>query len=92
MTDTGFLRAQNGVFIINDTVEKTGRFEGIYVSSDAVIARLEVESDTGTDVKDNYIAVAATAIPAGTLITPTGEDDYFSGVTLTSGTVTLILA
>ena len=93
MTDTGFLRANKGTFIVNDTVEKNGRFAGIYVSSDAVFARIEVESDTGTDVKADYIAAVGTLVPAGTLMTPqTNEDDYFSAITLTSGTVTLIFA
>lgn len=92
MTDSGFLRASKGVFIVNDTNEKEGRFAGIYVSSDAVFDRIEVESDTGTDVKADYIAAVGTAVPSGTLITPqSNEDDYFSAITLASGTVTLIL-
>ena len=92
MTNTDFLRARQGVFIVNDTVEKNGRFDGIMITADAVFARIEVESATATDVKADYIAAVGTLVPAGTLITPQTEDDYFSAVTLTSGTVTLILA
>lgn len=90
MTNTGIMAAEGGTFTVNDTAEVNKIFAGIYVAEDTVFARLEVESDSGTDVKADYIQTPATAVKAGTLMTAIG-DDYFSAVTLTSGSVTLIL-
>lgn len=86
------ITAQYGVFVINDNTETVKKALGIYVLEDTVISRIEVGAQTDTDVKDNYIKVAATALKAGCLITPIAGDDYFSAVTLTSGSVALILA
>jgi len=83
------MAAIDGVFYINDTDEATGQWSGFYVAEDSVIARLEVNEVTGTDVKADYISTAATAVKAGTLITTIGGD-YFSAITLTSGSVAAI--
>ena len=84
------MAAKNGTYTVNDTNAVTGKkFTSFYVSSDAVIADLEING-AATDVKANYISTAASAVSAGTVITAAG-DDYFSGITLTSGEVTLIL-
>lgn len=85
------LSAQYGTYTVNDTTEAVKNAIGIYVASDAVIARIEVDGQTATDVKANYISTPGTAVTAGTLLTPQGGDTYFSAVTLTSGQVTLIL-
>ncbi len=87
------LSAQYGAIILNDTNEKEGQFLGIYVLEDTVFARIEADGVTGTDVKENYITTPGTAVKAGALITPhEGTNDEFSAVTLTSGSVSLILA
>ena len=85
--------AQFGTIILNDTTEKEGQFLGMYVLEDTVFSRIEVDGDTATDVKANYITTPATAVKAGALITPLeGTDQEFSAITLTSGSVVLILA
>ena len=85
--------AQYGTYIINGTVEVAKNAIGIYVAEDTVFARIEVDGDTGTDVKADYIQTPATAVKAGVLITPLGGNDiFFNAVTLTSGSVVLILA
>jgi hypothetical protein len=84
------MSAKNGTYTVNDTSAVTGKkFTGIYVSSDAVFADLEVNG-SATDVRSTYISTVGGTVSAGTVITAIG-DDYFSGVTLTSGEVTLIL-
>ena len=81
------LVASKGVFIVNDTTEKTTAFAGILVLEDTVFNTLKV---SGSDVKATYISTAATAIKAGAFIT--GQGVNFSGVKLTSGSVALVLA
>lgn len=85
--------ATYGTIILNDITEKEGQFLGIYVLEDTVFSRIEVDGDTATDVKANYITTPATAVKAGALIRPlAGTDQEFSAITLTSGSVVLILA
>jgi hypothetical protein len=79
-----------GTYVVNDTTEAVKNHAGIFCNEDTVIARIEINGDTGTDVKANYISTAATALKKGVLLTAQG-DDYFSAVTLTSGSVTLVL-
>lgn len=83
--------AANGTFTINDTAEVVKNADGIFRDSVTVFARIEINGDTGTDVKDNYIQTAANAVGAGALMRP-GFGNVFSAVTLTSGDVTLILS
>lgn len=90
MTNTGFMAAIGGTYIVNDiTPATTNGAAGIYVCEDTVFANLEVNGIVA-DVKGDYISTPGTAVKAGTLITTLG-DDYFSSVTLASGSVALIL-
>ena len=90
MTNSGELIAINGVIVINDTAENTTHADSYYVAEDTVIARIEVNGDTATDVLSSYITTPATAVKGGVLITPQ-RGDYFSAITLTSGSVVAIL-
>jgi len=90
MTNSGELIAINGVVIINDTTKKVLNADSYYVAEDTVIARIEINGDDTTDVKANYISTPATAVKGGVLITPQ-KGDYFSAITLTSGSVVAIL-
>lgn len=90
MTNSGELIAINGVVIINDTAENTTHADSYYVAEDTVIARIEVNGDDTTDVLASYITTPATGVKAGVLITPQ-RGDYFSAITLTSGSVVAIL-
>ena len=80
------LVASKGVFIVNNTTEKTATIAGVLVLEDTVISSLKV---SGSDVKSSYIAATGTAIKAGAYIT--GQGVNFSGITLTSGSVALVL-
>ena len=87
-TETGnFTIARGGTFTVNGTAEVTKRFFGFFIAEDTVIASLKVEGAT-VDLED-YIQVPATSVKPGTIISC--QDDVFSGITLTSGSVTLIL-
>ena len=90
MTNSGELIAINGVVVINDTDEKVLNADSYYVAEDTVIARIEVNGDDTTDLLSSYITTPATAVKAGVLITPQ-RGDYFSAITLTSGSVVAIL-
>jgi hypothetical protein len=79
------LVASKGVFIVNNTTEKTATIAGIFVLEDTIFSAIKV---AGSDVKSSYIAATATAVKAGAYITGFGVN--FSGVTLTSGSVALI--
>ena len=90
MTNSGELIAINGVVIINDAAENVVNADSYYIAEDTVIARIEINGDDTTDVKANYISTPATAVKGGILITPQ-SGDYFSAITLTSGSVVAIL-
>jgi hypothetical protein len=81
------LTAQQGTFIVNNTVAKTVDHDAIMVLEDTVFSAIRV---AGTDVKSTYIAATATAVKAGAIIRPI-NGAKFSGVTLTSGSVCLVL-
>jgi hypothetical protein len=80
------LVASKGVYICNDTTAVTKTIAGILVLEDTVFAAIRV---AGTDVKASYISTTATAVKAGAFITGLGV--LFSGVTLTSGSVALVI-
>jgi len=81
------LTAQQGSFIVNNTVEKTVNHDAIMVLEDTVFSSIKV---AGVDVKSTYIAATGTAVKAGAIIRPI-NGSKFSGVTLTSGSVCLVL-
>lgn len=81
------LTAQQGTFIVNNTVEKTVNHDAIVVLEDTVFNSIKV---AGSDVKSSYIAATGTAVKAGAIIRPL-NGAKFSGVRLTSGSVILVL-
>lgn len=81
------LVAQQGTFIVNNTVEKVVSHDAIVVLEDTVFSAIKV---AGVDVKSTYIAATGTAVKAGAIIRPI-NGAKFSGVTLTSGSVCLVL-
>ncbi len=81
------LTAQQGTFIVNNTAAKTVDHDAIVVLEDTVFSAIRV---AGTDVKSSYIAATGTAVKAGAIIRPI-NGAKFSGVTLTSGSVSLVL-
>jgi hypothetical protein len=81
------LTAQQGTFIVNNTVAKTVDHDAIIVLEDTVFSAIRV---AGSDVKSTYIAATGTAVKAGAIIRAI-NGAKFSGVTLTSGSVCLVL-
>jgi len=81
------LVANKGVYIVNDTTEATKVIDGVFVLEDTVIATLKVG---GVDALSSYVSTPATAVKAGAYIRPL-DGVKFSGITLTSGSVALIL-
>jgi len=81
------LTAQQGTFIVNNTAAKTVDHDAIVVLEDTVFSAIRV---AGTDDKSTYIAATGTAVKAGAIIRPL-NGAKFSGVTLTSGSVCLVL-
>jgi hypothetical protein len=86
-TDNEILIAGQGTFILNNTTEFTGNFDAIVVLEDTVFNSIKI---AGNDVKTSYIGTPATAVKAGAIIRPTSAQK-FSGVKLTSGSVTIVL-
>lgn len=86
-TVNSVLTAQQGTFIVNNTAAKTVDHDAIIVLEDTVFSAIRV---AGSDVKSTYIAATATAVKAGAIIRPI-NGAKFSGVTLTSGSVCLVL-
>jgi hypothetical protein len=87
-TDNDILIANQGTFVVNNTVEKTVTINAIVVLEDTVFNTIKI---AGVDVKSTYIAATGTAVKAGAIIRATAAQQ-FSGVRLTSGSVALVLA
>jgi hypothetical protein len=83
----GELVANLGTYIVNNTTEATKTIDAIVVLEDTIFSSIKV---AGTDAKSTYLADATIAIKAGAIITPI-DDVQFSGLTLTSGSVALVL-
>jgi len=83
----GEIAGNLGTFIVNGTTEVTKTIDAIVVLEDTVFSAIKVG---GVDAKSSYIQAPGTAVKAGAIITPIG-DAQFSGVTLTSGSVALVL-
>jgi hypothetical protein len=81
------LAAMQGTYVINNTSAWTGKCDGVYTLTDTVFSVL---GDSASNDKTDYIAAPATAVKAGCLIRPLG-DEQFTSITLTSGQVALIL-
>ncbi len=81
------MAANKGVYIVNDTTEVTKVIKGLFVLEDTVISTLKVG---GSDALSSYVSTPATAIKAGAFITPL-DGANFSAITLTSGSLALII-
>lgn len=89
MTPNEFLSKSRGTFVINKAVTKTIQFTAIEVLSNAVISDI-LDLDGRTSVISNYLTDRGSAIPAGAIIRSL-PGKTFGSITLTSGTVQLIL-
>ena len=81
------LTAAQGTIVWNRTNQKDLLFDGIYVLEDTVFFKL---SDTADHSVGDYIGDPTTAVKAGAFIRPMNAAK-FSSITLTSGSVVLIL-
>ena len=81
------LVAQQGTFIVNNTVEKVVSHDAIVVLEDTVFNSIKIG---GVDVKSSYISTTGTAVKAGAIIRPINAQK-FSAVDLVSGSVCLVL-
>ena len=76
-----------GTKVVNDSTELTQDFDTIVTLEDTVFASIKIG---GVDVKGEYVTTPATAVKAGAIIRPT-QNQVFSGVQLTSGSVAIVL-
>lgn len=76
-----------GTFLVNNALEKTIDFSELFVCEDTVISSLK--ENGGGDVRDKYMAAVGGTLKAGTIISC--KNGKFTGITLTSGSVNLIL-
>ncbi len=83
----GELVANLGSYILNNTTSTDKTIDAIVVLEDTIFSSIRV---AGSDVKSTYLADATKVIKAGAIITPI-NDVQFSGLTLTSGSVALVL-
>ena len=76
-----------GTKVVNDVTELTQDFDTIVTLEDTVFTSIKIG---GVDVKGEYVTTPATAVKAGAIIRPT-QNQVFSGVQLTSGSVAIVL-
>lgn len=81
------LAAMQGTYVINDTTAWTGKCDAVYTLEDTEFSIL---NDDNSKDKDDYIADSSAVVKAGCLIRPL-EDAQFTAITLTSGSVALVL-
>lgn len=81
------LVASQGTVVVNDTTEKTVIHDAIFVLEDTVFASIKIG---GVDKKSEIITTPGTAVKAGAMLRAT-DARKFSGVSLSSGSVVLIL-
>ena len=85
----GELVANNGTYIVNSTEEEFIRtIDAIVVLEDTIFEIIYIGDYQ--DVTIDYISNPTSAVKAGAIITPI-NDMQFSGLTLTSGSVALVL-
>jgi hypothetical protein len=87
------IAATQGTFILNDTSEISGNFDGFVALEDTVFDSIIQNS---VDVTAEYIANPATAVKLGAIIRPknpvgTQIPNKFNSVKLTSGSIAVIL-
>lgn len=90
MNDPIFNVGVNRTFEHNDAAEVVKNATALFISATAVISRIEINGDAGTNVVDEYIEDETNAVGAGAYLLP-GFGNVFSAVTLVSGSVTMIL-
>lgn len=76
-----------GTKVVNDTTELIQNFDTIVTLEDTVFASIKIG---GIDVKGEYVTTPANTVKAGAIIRPT-QNQVFSGVQLTSGSVAIVL-
>lgn len=83
----GELVGNKGVYVLNDTDTWTGNANAVVVLEDTVFDTL---SDSGGNIKSNYISATGTAVKAGCLITPFKTYNWTT-IKLTSGSISIVL-
>lgn len=85
---TELITAQAGTILVNDTNPYSGEFHALHALEDTIILALD---DASGNIVDDYITTPANAVKAGAMITPFDRQKVFTGITLTSGSVVLVL-
>jgi hypothetical protein len=88
------LTGRGGSYILNTTDQYSDSLMyAIHVLEDTKIVSLETTNRNGitTEVVQDHIADPASVIKAGAMITPMNVEAPFSSITLSQGSVTLIL-
>jgi hypothetical protein len=83
------ISAVNGTKVVNDTDEETIDFLSILVLEDTVFA--DIEDQDSTDIRADLLTTVGNTVKAGAILRPQGHRTM-SAVTLTSGSVLLVLA
>jgi hypothetical protein len=82
-TSTQFMAGMTGCKVISNTSANTGRFQGFVVNADAVVSA--ALDKAGSSVMTT-VGLTGVTLKQGTFISlPDG--DYFSSITLTSGSI-----
>lgn len=87
------IAATQGTFILNDTSEITGNFDGFVVLEDTVFDSI---GQNGDEVIAEYISTPSTAVKLGAIIRPKNPSSVavpnkFNSVKLISGSIAVIL-
>ena len=79
----------NGTYTVATTSPATKVFYAINVTADTIFSK--ILNDKGVNVASTYIDDITKPVKAGTLITLVNSSKPFTGITLASGQVTLVL-
>jgi len=74
----------NETFLVNDTAKVTKNADTIILGATATVTRIEINGDSGTDVKDDYVQTPANAAGLEAVLKP-GFKNFFSALQLGAG-------
>ena len=90
MANTLFNDSINETHLVNGVAKVTKDADWIVLGATAIVTRIEINNDAGTDVKDDYIDTAANAAGMEAPL-KAGVKNFFSAIQLSAGAAIMVV-